>query len=345
MYPIRKSLLKVNPYTRPGTKLSAVKGIVIHWTANENQGADDVAHYRYFNGNAIASKSYASAHYFVDHDSILQVLPDNEVGYHVGASRYVTNRLGSYPNGCTIGIETCVNYKGAKFEQALDQSAQLAAHLLKKHGLQTTDLYRHYDVTGKDCPRYFVNNATAKAYGLGSSADKAWKDFVALVAHYMNPKPVIVKPTSKTKLGVATMLREVDVYAQDKFGTGIGKTLKKGEVRNIYDIKRGFYQTFDGTWLPSGYGKNFDYVSVQESKPEEPADVMYRVVTGSFSSRENANLQVDKLKAAGMDSFLLAEGKMFRVITGSFGKRENANERIDALRKKGFESFIALYRK
>lgn len=343
MYPIRQSLLKVNPYTRPGRKLRAVKGIVVHWTANENAGADDVAHHRYFNGNAIAAKSYASAHYFIDHDSILQIIPNDELAYHVGARQYRTRALGAYPNDCTIGIEVCVNHKGAKFLQALDQSAQLTAKLLKQYGLKVTDVYRHYDVTGKDCPKYFVSNTAAKQYGLGSSAANAWKDFLKLVSHYMNPKPVIVKPASMKKIGEAKVLRETDVYAQPKFGTGTGGTLAKGQVRNIYAIKGGFYQTHDGTWLPSGYGKNFTYTPV--SKPKEPADIMYRVVTGSFGERGNANAQIDRLKKAGFESFLLAEGKMFRVITGSFSDRENAEERLTALKKKGFDSFVAVYRK
>ena len=183
-YKIDEALLPVNPYTRTGIKLKKVMGIVIHWTANKGKGASDTAHYRYYSGGAISAKSYASAHYFCDGDSILRVIPDNEMAYHVGALSYRTNRLGSYPNNMTIGVETCVNVDG-NFKQALDRSAWLVAKLLKDNKLGIDDLYRHYDITGKDCPRYFVYDATAKEYGLGDFAAKAWSAFKAQVVAYM----------------------------------------------------------------------------------------------------------------------------------------------------------------
>lgn len=91
MFPIKKKHLTGNPYTRPGKRLDKVRGIVIHWTANMNKGADDEAHYRYFNSSAISARSYASAHYFVDQDSILEIVPPTEMAYHVGATRYRTS--------------------------------------------------------------------------------------------------------------------------------------------------------------------------------------------------------------------------------------------------------------
>lgn len=243
MYKVKQDLLKVNPCTRPGIKLNAVKGIVLHWTANENAGADDVAHQRYFNGNAIAAHSYASAHYFVDQDSILQIIPDNEMAYHCGARVYQTHKLGSYPNGCTIGIETCVNVKGAGFKKALDQSAQLAASLLKKHKLTVNDMYRHFDVTGKDCPRYFVSNTTAKEYGLGDNAYKAWEEFKKLVASYLVPvkKPAPapskapVKATKKKQYVEVIFSQPIAVRASADFDKPAISSAKKGSV---FTVKR-----------------------------------------------------------------------------------------------------------
>lgn len=196
MYNITQKLLPRNPYTRPGTRLNSIKGIVIHWTANRNGGADDEAHYRYLSGSAITARSYASAHYFVDDDSILRVIPDNEMGYHVGARSYRTNRLGTYPNNCTIGVETCVNELGGAFKEANRKSAWLVAKLLKDHGLGIDDLYRHYDVTGKDCPKYFVTDSTAREFGF-KNADSAFKEFKAMVVGFMKGtvKPDTSAPT------------------------------------------------------------------------------------------------------------------------------------------------------
>jgi len=55
------------------------------------------------------------------------------------------------------------------------------------------------------------------------------------------------------------------------------------------------------------------------------------------------------LKKAGFESFLDVykhKGETFyRVITGSFKERTNANKRQEALQKKGFTSFIDVFKK
>ena len=75
----------------------------------------------------------------------------------------------------------------------------------------------------------------------------------------------------------------------------------------------------------------------------------YRVITGSFKNRSNAEKRQQELKKAGFDSFLDAykhKGETFyRVITGSFKERTNANKRQEALQKKGFTSFIDVFKK
>jgi len=74
-----------------------------------------------------------------------------------------------------VGIEMCVNQDG-DFSKTYANTVQLAASLLKKHGLTVNDLWRHYDITGKDCPRYFVDDVTARQYGF-VSAQAGWAKF------------------------------------------------------------------------------------------------------------------------------------------------------------------------
>lgn len=229
MYNITQKLLPKNPYTRPGTRLKGVKGIVIHWTANRNRGADDEAHYRYLSGSAITARSYASAHYFVDDDSILQVIPDNEMGYHVGARNYLTDRLGTYPNNMTIGVETCVNQLGASFKEANKRAAWLVGRLLKEHGLGIDDLYRHHDITGKDCPKYFVTDSTAREFGF-ENAEKAYQEFKTMVVEAMEgrakPEVSVPKPSpanevyriynkSEEQLAAFTQKTNAFIYAEE----------------------------------------------------------------------------------------------------------------------------------
>lgn len=83
--------------------------------------------------------------------------------------------------------------------------------------------------------------------------------------------------------------------------------------------------------------------------PQPTAGTFYRVVTGSFTDKANANTRVNALKRKGFDSFLEAfkkDGKnYFRVVTGSFKEKKNANARIAELKKANFDSFIDVFKK
>ncbi|MGL5764110.1 MAG: N-acetylmuramoyl-L-alanine amidase [Sarcina sp.] len=75
---------------------------------------------------------------------------------------------------------------------------------------------------------------------------------------------------------------------------------------------------------------------------------MYRVITGSFKERSNANTRVATLKTKGFDSFIEYFEKngqgYFRVITGSFSNQNNANTQVAKLKNKGFDSFLEIYK-
>ncbi|MEK3745852.1 N-acetylmuramoyl-L-alanine amidase [Brevibacillus sp. FSL K6-0770] len=166
-------MLLTNPTARPGTKM-VPKGLVIHWTANEKKGADAVANRNYFN----KPTTEASAHYIVDDRQIIRCLPETEMGYHVGAKSYkaeALQKLSAYPNDCTIGIEMCVNADGS-FTKMYEQTVALTAELLKRYGWAVDKLWRHYDITGKNCPAFFVDERTAQAY-FGKNAQAAWESF------------------------------------------------------------------------------------------------------------------------------------------------------------------------
>jgi len=159
---------------RPGRKITP-KAVVIHWTANTNPGANAVANRNYFENHP---QNKVSAHYIVDDHQVVQCLPEDEMGYHVGARNYrqeALKFLSSYPNNCTIGIEICVN-SDADFSKTYYNAVALTADILRRHGWDAGRLWRHYDVTGKDCPRFFVNDATARSFGFPSAAG-GWAQF------------------------------------------------------------------------------------------------------------------------------------------------------------------------
>jgi N-acetylmuramoyl-L-alanine amidase len=185
LYPIITKLLTPNQYSRPQTKLKAVKGLVIHWTANENAGADAMANRNFFENRKAGKTGYGSAHYIIDDKEIILCIPEDELTYQVGATKYKTTYFGTYPNNCLLGIEMCVNSDG-DFSKVYDQTVLLTVDIVKRYKLNPDkDIVRHYDITGKNCPAYFtsdhwgvMNNSYATKYNVGSNADKAWNKFL-----------------------------------------------------------------------------------------------------------------------------------------------------------------------
>lgn len=175
MLQINRQLI-TNTLTRPALRkvnganynLREVRAIIAHWTANKNKGAHAMANRNYFNNGSPGPGGTfrsASAHYCVDSNQIVQCLPDNEVGFHIGGARYKSagmNLMKGYrgltPNYFAIGFEMCVNSDG-DWDKTRSNSVQLAAHLLFKHGLGIDSLLRHYDITGKDCPKMYIDES------------------------------------------------------------------------------------------------------------------------------------------------------------------------------------------
>ena len=199
----REDYVKVNEFTRPGLKLSGVKKIVIHWTANPGASAD--AHQRYFNGSAITGKRYASAHLFVDAKEAICIVPLNEIAYHAndvyerkGGSAYRgVSEIAPNANKVSIGVEMCVEKDGKIAPETIARSIEVIAELCKMYGLSEKDIVRHYDVTHKPCPQPFIDNADQFA------------DFKAKVGAILCPpkpaeeaKPVVEKPTPTPKPAV-----------------------------------------------------------------------------------------------------------------------------------------------
>ena len=153
-----------------------LKGVVMHWTANEAKGADAMANRNYFNNGSIGpdyKPRQASAHYCVDDKSIIQCIPTNEVAFHCGdrpMGRYKKDGLNMIigtkltPNYFTIGIEMCVN-AGSDWGKTRANSVWLAANEILTNKLTVkNNLFRHFDITGKLCPKMMLAQADWEAF-------------------------------------------------------------------------------------------------------------------------------------------------------------------------------------
>lgn len=146
MLPIQKKLIQIN-YSK-GVVISPVY-IVIHETDNEDAGADAVANRNYF---AEHPEAKSSTHFVVDDHCIIQCLELNQRGWHVGDNRGYSN----ITNSNTIGIEICVNSDG-NYMKARANAIELVKYLISITGIPASRIVRHYDASGKWCPRRMLN--------------------------------------------------------------------------------------------------------------------------------------------------------------------------------------------
>ncbi len=151
---ITDMLLSPNPYSRPGDELSGVKGVVVHYTSNPGTTAEQ--NRNYFEGLASSHFTHASSHYIIGIDGeIIRCIPDDEIAY-----------ASNDRNGDTLAIECCHPDESGEFtEETYASLVWLTAYLVGAYDLPPEEVIRHYDVSGKSCPKYYVENP------------KSWKKF------------------------------------------------------------------------------------------------------------------------------------------------------------------------
>ena len=148
---VQENLLTPNEYSRPRTTLSSVNGIVVHYVANP--GSTGMQNRDYFESlKSGEAGTYASSHFVIGLDGeIIQCVPLDEVAY-----------ASNERNPDTISIECCHPDETGEFTAETYQSLiNLTTWLCEEYSLDADDVIRHYDVTGKECPKYFVENEDA----------------------------------------------------------------------------------------------------------------------------------------------------------------------------------------
>ncbi len=147
---IQEDYLTPNEYSRPQTPLKEINAVVIHYTANP--GTTAANNRNYFEGLASRRTTSASSHYIIGlKGEVIQCIPLNEIAF-----------ASNDRNADTVSIECCHEDETGKFNEATYQSmVSLTAALCVEFDLKEEDIIRHYDVTGKLCPLYFVENEEA----------------------------------------------------------------------------------------------------------------------------------------------------------------------------------------
>lgn len=235
---------------RPGIPLQGFRGVTIHETANYRAGADADGHLAYMHGSG--KNNTVSAHYYVDNTKAIRIIPEAEAAWHAGDGQKAGGG-----NMTTVAIEICEDwgylppeYTGAqqgvkpaaqatagekadamaRFTQAVDNAAQLAAEILLRHGITAAQghVYQHHDWSGKDCP-----------HNIRKDLPVGWATFTAKVQVRIDAMRAVPTPPA-----------------------------------------------------------------VADEADKTPADTLYRVQVGAFSSRANADKLLAALKADGYQGYI-----------------------------------------
>lgn len=150
-------IIDIDGASRRGEKLTGVNDIVIHYVGNTGTTAQQNHDY-YTNPD-----SEVSSHFVVGLEGeIIQCVLLNE-----------KSSASNWRNKDTISIEVCHPDDTGKFNDITYASlVKLTAWLLDAYGLDEEHIIRHYDITGKECPRYYVLN------------EDAWQQFKTDVKNY-----------------------------------------------------------------------------------------------------------------------------------------------------------------
>lgn len=196
---IKQHLTTIN---RTVGRPESIKYIVIHYTATGNTAAGAaLANCKYF---ASANRG-ASAHYFIDDgDIIWQSVLDKDTAWSVGSKVY---KHPAARNSNTLNIEVCS--KGAFTAKEIANLRWLVQQKKAAYKIPASNVIRHYDVTGKACPAYYVDATRWKALhksiteapvaqtyriGTGWAKNKKARDAVEQKCAQLNVKCVVDGP-------------------------------------------------------------------------------------------------------------------------------------------------------
>ena len=147
---VEQQFIKKDGAARPGTPLKEINGVVVHYVANPGSSAE--ANRNYFN----KKDTKVSSHFIVGlKGEIIQCVPLSEEAV-----------ASNTRNWDTVSIEVCHPDESGKFSaKTMDSLIKLTSWLRESGRLKRDDVIRHYDITGKLCPKYYVEH------------EGAWKNF------------------------------------------------------------------------------------------------------------------------------------------------------------------------
>lgn len=188
--------------------------IVVHNTANgqsyEGMAANNINYFR-------SPYRNASASYFIDDGPVIyQAVRDDASAWHCGdaASRNGCNNYNSF------GIEVCEGPDGRYTDNEIENLRWLVTRLMDKFDIDADHVVRHHDVTGKNCPWFYTDDAE-------------WSKLHAIITNSEQPEPAPDTARYAQLWGTNGAESQKFILHQFKEGTIGLKVVKTGKYLDV----------------------------------------------------------------------------------------------------------------
>ena len=203
---ITERIIPKNKYNRPGTR-SEPGRICVHYTGQAGTDADKLAlFYKNVAAGMFPDKpnSWTSTQYIIGlNGKIIRIIPDNEIAY-----------AASGKNNGTLHIEVCYSKAGGEFEEAsIEALRELVQYLMKKYGIPAEKVLRHYDLTGKYCPWFYVD-------------ENRW----AALHEYITAPEVKPEKLYRVQVGAFSSRKNAELYANRVKAAGFGAFIVEEDI-------------------------------------------------------------------------------------------------------------------
>ena len=213
---------------------SQIKYLVIHYTGND--GDSDEGNGVYFANNVVK----ASAHYFVDDDSVTMSVPDLNVAWAVGGTKWADcdktgggSMYGIITNANSISVELCDVKKDGIYnasEKTLERAAELCRNIMNRYQIPVENVYRHFDVTGKHCPAYMMDETKWREFKERLEAadmDNTPRNFAKEAVEWAKENGILLGDTSGNLKLTETVTREELMVFLHRFAQHISEHMGK----------------------------------------------------------------------------------------------------------------------
>lgn len=151
-----------NPGNYGGTRIAGkIQYLVLHYTGNDGDTA--LSNARYFQDNVVKS----SAHYFVDDAMVCRSVPELRTAWAVGGKKWADCAVtgggtlyGVVTNSNSISVELCDTRTDGVYgasDETLENAIDLCREIMTRYKIPIERVVRHFDVTGKHCPAYMMD--------------------------------------------------------------------------------------------------------------------------------------------------------------------------------------------